>query len=160
MRQQRFRQYLEFCDYGDLLGVIRKFPLTDGEAANAKEKKKKAETRPGRRLRGNAGNRASDLEQEPDERPDMTPLPEPFIWHCFYALVDACIVMRDGARGTKNEDWREIIHCDLKPHNVLIVPPREEVEAEAGGTKTGKGKRRADDVGDESELIRRPKVSF
>ncbi|KAF2502404.1 hypothetical protein BU16DRAFT_7398 [Lophium mytilinum] len=134
MHQQRLRIYLDFCDYGSLLSVLRRFPLENGKANQSKEKEGKSLA---------TWKKKVTVEKE---------LPEAWIWHCFYAMVDACLVMRDGTRGAKQGDWREIIHCDFKPENVLITPPR----AEEGTTKTGKEKVKAVQEGSEMPLVQRP----
>ncbi|KAJ9643932.1 hypothetical protein H2199_003798 [Coniosporium tulheliwenetii] len=54
-------------------------------------------------------------------------IPELFLWYIFYALVKACIVCRYGTEepdtyhDSYTDEWStEIVHCDLKPHNVFV----------------------------------------
>ena len=58
----------------------------------------------------------------PDKSDDLDVIPEKFLWRVFENLVDACILLRDGA-GKRLEDdrpWRPIIHRDLHLSNVFL----------------------------------------
>ena len=55
--------------------------------------------------------------------------PEAFIWHMFYGIVNALCYCALGQNGSpeRADGWEEIVHADLKPENVLLTDPVEEV---------------------------------
>lgn len=55
-------------------------------------------------------------------------IPEEALWHIFQNLVDACLVLQYGAveREDAVDDWRPIVHRDIKPDNVWLDEPAEE----------------------------------
>lgn len=48
------------------------------------------------------------------------PVPEKFLWFLFKGLLDACMVMKRGGVNNAVTPWSEIVHCDLKLHNVFL----------------------------------------
>lgn len=53
------------------------------------------------------------------------PIPEKFVWLCFQALVDNCLVMKQGGLFVSLPIWSEIVHRDMKPENVFLDAPRK-----------------------------------
>ncbi|KAI9881556.1 MAG: hypothetical protein M1830_000120 [Pleopsidium flavum] len=54
--------------------------------------------------------------------------PEPFLWHVFYNIATAiCYCARGTTAAEPRNGWEEIVHCDLKPDNVLMALPDTEV---------------------------------
>lgn len=99
-----FRLYTEYARYGSLKGLMDKY------ASNSKSSV----------LRGDC-------------------IPEPFIWYVARELLLAAKTMASGFRTkvstTSDEDeegkWVEVIHMDIKPHNILMA----EADPESKDTK-------------------------
>lgn len=62
-----------------------------------------------------------DLEQLQDRHwVHNEPVPERFLWVLLSALLDACMVLKQGGLDNPSTPWSEIVHCDLKPPNVFL----------------------------------------
>ncbi|KAE9992662.1 hypothetical protein EG327_008263 [Venturia inaequalis] len=98
-----FRLYTEYAHYGSLKGLMDKY------ASNSK---------------------SSFLREDC--------IPEPFIWYVAQELLLAAKTMASGFRseGSTRSDkddenkWVEIIHMDIKPHNILMAEPDPLLEDE------------------------------
>ncbi|KAI5367232.1 Putative serine/threonine-protein kinase, active [Septoria linicola] len=51
-------------------------------------------------------------------------VPVEFILYVFKAMVDACLVMKQGSMAPFKDSWEQIVHRDLKPDNVFLGLPR------------------------------------
>jgi hypothetical protein len=61
----------------------------------------------------------------PSKTENLDVIPEKFLWHTFLDLVDACLLLQDGAgRNLEgNRPWRPIIHKDVHTGNVFLTLP-------------------------------------
>lgn len=50
-------------------------------------------------------------------------IPYPFLIYVFKALVQACLVLKQGSTTLGLKDWEEIVHRDMKPANVFLDEP-------------------------------------
>ncbi|PPJ50601.1 hypothetical protein CBER1_05727 [Cercospora berteroae] len=90
----KYRLYLEWCGYGDLYQLSRKYTPYDA-------------------VRGY---------EPPDTVEEEDWIPEPFVWACAEQLVNAGILMERGTfEKPPVPPWSEIIHRDLKTPNVFLA---------------------------------------
>ncbi|KAJ4293141.1 hypothetical protein N0V90_008423 [Kalmusia sp. IMI 367209] len=52
----------------------------------------------------------------------LRPIPESFIWFVFKALVQACLILRDGSTNSKRSrsSWKPITHKDIAVRNIFL----------------------------------------
>ncbi|KAI4192108.1 MAG: hypothetical protein LQ346_004479 [Caloplaca aetnensis] len=58
-------------------------------------------------------------------------LPEAFLWHVFRSVANALCYCRHGSNETNQPrpDWDTIVHGDVKPSNMLLIPPDDSVDS-------------------------------
>jgi serine/threonine protein kinase len=95
MRQRRLRQYLEYCDGGDLFSALRHMYryYTDAQS------------------RG---------QYRFDQILMRQWLPESLLWKALHDLVVACLVMQQGDANQAQKDWKPLTHRDLHQGNVML----------------------------------------
>jgi serine/threonine protein kinase len=56
-------------------------------------------------------------------------IPEPALWKWFEDLTEACFLLSKGAGPLSDpfDGWKKIVHCDLKPNNVFLDNPDQEL---------------------------------
>lgn len=54
------------------------------------------------------------------------PFPATFLWLAFRALLNNCLIMKQGAVSYKISPWSQIVHCDLKAINVFVGAPNHD----------------------------------
>ncbi|CAK3948087.1 Serine threonine dual specificity kinase, catalytic domain [Lecanosticta acicola] len=53
-------------------------------------------------------------------------VPEAFIWYCALSLAKAAQIMEHGSEDDGPNNWREVIHRDIKPDNIFLSDPAAE----------------------------------
>lgn len=48
------------------------------------------------------------------------PIPELFLWLVFQALLNNCMIMKQGGITEKKDPWSEIVYCDMKAENLFL----------------------------------------
>lgn len=48
--------------------------------------------------------------------------PEGFLWYTFDCLAQGCLILQQGGIDAPDPNWRQIVHCDLKPPNGMPRP--------------------------------------
>ena len=98
------RIYMEYCPHGDLMALLHAHAKTDGFGPQ--------------------------LDHHDEPIPQVR-IPVQALWSFFKDLAAAACIMESGYNPLNNyrrapDDWQEIIHRDIKPHNIFLAAPLAE----------------------------------
>jgi hypothetical protein len=128
MLQRSYRLYNDFCALGAFVHAFEYYSKQwrmrrilyqrriEGQAWPEKDKDKHPDFQQGV---------WKDEQFDPNDG-KLTVIPEGFLWETFQHLVNACLVLRDGA-GTDvggNKSWHPIVHKDMHIGNVFLKLPK------------------------------------
>jgi hypothetical protein len=99
------------------------------EAAKRAAKAKRQQGREGRTDEATQTVEQGADEREEEEEEQVCAIPEPFLWYVLECLTFACLLLERGsadANTTKEDNWQQIVHRDIKLDNTYLDIPSNE----------------------------------